>query len=77
VVGLLRLYEAVDRPRVRKFSSWAKKAAAFLGSLSMYQESLRTEPVPVDREVVADLEDARGRAGVSCLRMVAMLDTMR
>lgn len=37
----------------------------------MYQESLRTEPVPMDREVVADLEDACGRAGVSCRRMVS------
>jgi N-carbamoyl-L-amino-acid hydrolase len=37
----------------------------------MYEERLRTELVPVDREVVADLEDACGRAGVSCLRMVS------
>lgn len=36
-----------------------------------YQESLRTVPVPMDREVVADLEDACGRAGVSCRRMVS------
>jgi acetylornithine deacetylase/succinyl-diaminopimelate desuccinylase-like protein len=32
---------------------------------------LRTVPVHMDREVVADLEDACGRAGVSCRRMVS------
>jgi allantoate deiminase len=37
----------------------------------IYQESLRTVPVHMDREVVADLEDACGRAGVSCRRMVS------
>src|SRR5215203_5317441 len=32
MVGLLRLDERVDHPRARRFSSLAKKAAAFLGS---------------------------------------------
>jgi acetylornithine deacetylase/succinyl-diaminopimelate desuccinylase-like protein len=65
----------VDEERVDEILdgivAFARKRAQGRGQRVVYQENLRIVPVQMDKEVVADLEKACGRAGVSCRRMVS------
>lgn len=51
--------------------AFARRRAGQRGQRITYREQLRTAPVDMAREVVADLEDSCERAGVSCRRMVS------
>jgi allantoate deiminase len=51
--------------------AFARGRAEERGQQITYREHLRTAPVGMSREVVAALEDACGRTGVSCRKMVS------
>jgi allantoate deiminase len=65
----------VDESRVDEILdgivAFARGRAEERGQRITYREHLRTTPVGMAREVVAALEDACGRTGVSCRKMVS------